>query len=215
VNKNLFFKERKEKNKIVLNAFLFLFILSLSTSFILATATYERNTDFDLKRGCFNNGTFCSPSAECNVTIVNPTTDIVLSNAVMTNQGSYHNVTVNGSLTSSLGEYEVFMTCVDGGRSGFETFPFDITPTGEKGNLLGFYIILFTLTYGVTVYGFTSKNEYVAIIGGMFLMILGLYTYQHGIDIYQNLGAESISILTLALGFMATTSAGISLLEDL
>ena len=59
---------------------------------------YQQDKEVDLKVPCFNNGTYCSGSATCNVTILYPNSSVLVDNQLMTNGGSYHNYHGNTTL---------------------------------------------------------------------------------------------------------------------
>ncbi len=84
----------------------------------------------DVKEQCFNNGTYCAPTALCNVTIFYPNQTTLIDNQPMTNTTSVHNFTLDGIQVESLGLYQVAAICKDGAVNGADTFFFRITPTG-------------------------------------------------------------------------------------
>lgn len=86
----------------------------------------------DIKEPCFNNGTYCSGSALCNLTIWDSNKNIIINNQLMTNQVSFHNYSLNSTQTSSLGEHEVTVVCSDGSLSNFETFYYEVNPQGIR-----------------------------------------------------------------------------------
>lgn len=119
----------------------------------------EQSTSLDIREPCYKNGTYCSGSAVCNISVwkqdgITP----IIVNVVMTNQGAYHNYTLNTTQTAVLGEYEVGVVCSDASVSNYETFYFEITPNGErpstaKGMLyLGLFVVL-VLFLGASIYG--------------------------------------------------------------
>src|SRR3990167_2923773 len=73
--------------------------------------TFKQVTQVDLKRPCFNNGTWCSGAAICNMTIQSPNGNNLITNVRMTNQVSFHNVTLSRSQTVDLGTYTANMVC--------------------------------------------------------------------------------------------------------
>ena len=175
--------------------------------------TFKQVTQIDLKRPCFNNGTWCSPSAICNITIQSPNGDLIINNTRMTNQVSYHNVTLAKSQTVSLGTYKADMICGDGGLFGSDTFFYQITPSGDK-DILGLTIILILLIYIITFFGFFGKHEWISVLGSLGMIILGLYTMVSGVDIYRNFMTDAFSIITIGLGAIIAITAAISIIEE-
>ena len=84
----------------------------------------------DLKVPCLNNDSYCSVSAICNATVLFPSGDVFVEDAVMTNSGSYFNFTMNESNTSVIGVYKLQVTCFDGVDAGYSLIEFKITDSG-------------------------------------------------------------------------------------
>ena len=89
--------------------------------------TFKLNQQVDLKRPCWNNGTYCTAAATCNLTVLYPNSTILISNEDMTNSVSYFNKTLTPTVT---GLYFCIMTCEDAAEHGSETFYFDVTLSG-------------------------------------------------------------------------------------
>jgi len=92
----------------------------------------QQNTNFDIKEPCYNNGTYCSSGAVCNISVWMPNEQTILvDGGGMTNRGTFHNYTLNTSQTNILGDYEASITCTDGSLSNFDSFAFKVTPSGQ------------------------------------------------------------------------------------
>jgi len=138
-----------------------IFLLIILITFTSASEIFKQSEIVDIKQSCYNNGTYCSSTASCNITITDPFSEIILSNQKMTNQLSYHNYTLSSANTSVTGEYIYRVVCNDITplAQNFGTFTFMITPNGEEitsGRALfyiGIIIILIffisALTYGL------------------------------------------------------------------
>jgi hypothetical protein len=143
---------------------------------------YEKNTTIDLKVPCFNNNTFCSPSAICNITIIYPNASVLINNQLMTNGGAFHNYTLTS--TNTIGEYQSYMVCNDGGELGYSTFTFMITPNGQGYNigtmmLFGLIGILTLILALVCLFiGINSEKASLIISGIMMGFIFILVTLQ-------------------------------------
>lgn len=177
--------------------------------------TFKQNTEINLKRTCYFNGTYCDISTRCNITITDRDNNNILINSIMGNTTiNYPNWNKSLSKNNNLliGVYKDDMTCCNINGCGSETFYHEITPSGEK-NVLGLMIILFILGYGITLAGAWSRNIPTTIIGGMGMMILGLYTLNNGIDVYRNFATQFFSIVTSAMGGYWTFVAGMELIE--
>ena len=116
--------------------------------------------------------------------------------------------------TSKLGTYTYSWNnpCVDCSQDNCGN-SFEITPQGDK-NPLGLTFILIGAVYAIGLAGFFFKNEIVTIIGGMAMMILGVYMIIYGIDVYRNFMTNAFSYFTTGLGAFFAISAAMSLIQD-
>ena len=116
----------------IAGTFIAIAVILLMLSFVSAeTITYQQGEIVDLKYPCINNGTYCSGTAACNITIFDPSNAVVVNNKAMTNLGAWHNYTLTALQTAMIGTYQDSMICTDGGLNGYSTFSHDITRTGE------------------------------------------------------------------------------------
>jgi len=165
------------------------------TMFILpsisAQQPYKQSTDVNIKIPCFNNNTYCSASAVCNVTILAPDGSTIVYNQLMTNQLTYHNYTIISNYTSQLGFYQSSMVCQDGGRSGSYTFEFQVTGNGKdppSGIVIVLFSLLFLIIIGFMVYsvvhttGHFIKRDFdildLAMNWGLYFALLALFTLE-------------------------------------
>ena len=192
-------------------AFIFLFIGIASA--IDSEYTFKQNTEVDLKRPCINNGTWCSGSSACNITITNPDSTILVNNVLMTNKGSYHNITLQPNKVLQIGYYKADMVCTDGTLSGSDTFSYQVSPSGNT-NVLGLFIIVIVIIYAIGFIGFFGKNVWVSVLGGLAMIALGLYTLNSGIDVFRTTITEIFSWITIGIGAIFALTAGIELIQD-
>ena len=133
-----------------------------------ANQIYEQGKNISLAQSCYRNGTYCSSSAVCNITVLNPNLEILVINNRMTNQVSFYNFTLNGNVTDKVGEYEYRITCTDTSLSNFGTFKFKVTASGREPSLAEaiIYIVILTITVFIflfSVWGYTRfewKNKF-------------------------------------------------------
>lgn len=195
---------------------LILFILGMIGLVIAQDFTYKAGDTIDIKRNCFNNGTYCSASAVCNLTIIRPDTSVLLNNQPMTNQFSFYNYTLQSSDTWTSGFYQSTMVCNDGGLKGKDEFTLQITPSGNSGTAnIVFFIFLILIFYGLNLVGFFGRNETVTILGGMALMFLGVYMINNGVIIYRDTLTLYFSYVTIGWGFVSTMMASYSIYQDM
>ena len=78
---------------------------------------------------------------------------------------------------------------------------FEITSSGiSSSNVNTYFWILIILTWGVAFIGFFGKNVWVTVIGGMGMIIFGIYILTQGITIYENWITQAISYFSMGLG---------------
>ncbi len=179
---------------------LFLFMVIPMAS---AGLFFEQFEELDLKRACINNNTYCSPSAECNVTILRPDSTILIDNALMTNQGAFHNFTLDAGQTSNAGQHIADIVCLDAGINGYESFDFVLTANGlsqqDNNTLQTFFIILYTIIVIFIIIGYALDKTILHFIAGLMLMVAAVLI---GINSLGNLSDTFIQeiIITLSAG---------------
>lgn len=115
----------KKWEKVFIFAMWGLLYITLSLM-ILNVASAQRdqckvNEDYRISVPCFTCegcGDYCSPTAQCNITINNPYGDTIVNNLPMTNQISLHNFTLNSTMTNESGRYSQTIACLDGSKNG-------------------------------------------------------------------------------------------------
>ncbi len=172
------------KNKIIIGVLMILIIP------IVSALIYEEGSIIDLKIPCFNNGTFCSGSAACNLTVLYPDYTILIEKAAMENQGTYHNYTLNTTHSSTVGEHSVIVSCTDVGYSGQSTFNYDITPTGQEitssqglvsiGLIMSIIFLSFIFCFYGHKFSESPKLFPIALFFMCISLFLGVYTLHLG-----------------------------------
>jgi len=105
--------------------------IALASTTVSATKTYEQGEAIVVSEPCYNDGYYCSDTAECNITFLKPNDNIILANQQMTNQNSYHNYTLNETFANNTGSgFSYCITCVDSGKNASKCFDYDITASG-------------------------------------------------------------------------------------
>jgi hypothetical protein len=198
-------------------------ILLLALFIPLVTALTDSDADylikqysvFDIKRNCVYNGSSCDYAAACNITInsVQGNGTILYNNTLMTNQGSYHNLTLTGADTKIAGWYQGMITCEDHGDYGSDSFYYRVTPTGDENNTNTFIIIgvVFAL---IIAFGYLIRDEYVVFIGGIAALIAGIYGEIYGFGSTQTDFTRMLSLVIIGLGIIFTIQPAYSLIES-
>lgn len=144
---------------------IFIFVLLFIP--LVLSETYKQNEPLDLKTQCIANGTYCSASAYCNITIQYPNASLLINNAKMTNQIAFFNYTLKDS--STLGNYACTFTCCDSGYCATNSCDFKINGIGYELTiqqsilyiilLSGILIILLFTIWGAIVMPFKNPRD--------------------------------------------------------
>jgi len=128
---------------------LILLILLIMINVVIAdepVAYYHIDDTFNLNIPCYNSGSYCSATATCNITIIDPQVNTLVNNKQMTNSGSYHNITINPTV---VGDYQTYVMCTDGSDSNYNSFIFQVNNVGREIEnvqpMLLFYVFLIVI----------------------------------------------------------------------
>jgi len=193
----------------------FLSIVLFLSLFVFIINTVEASNPYlgTVRVGsCISLKQICSSCTYNNVTsVVAPDATQLLSNSPMTKIGSEYNRTF--CQTTQVGEYTVSgVGDIDGTEEGW-IYNFSVTPSGYI-NILGLFIIVIGVIYGIAFFGFFGKNEWIAVLGGMAMIVLGLFTLNNGIDVYRNFMTQAFSFITIGLGAIFALTAGVEIIND-
>lgn len=162
------------------------------------------NTDVDLKQACFNNGTYCSSLANCNISVLYPNGEILVNNIMMTNQVSFHNISFEKTQIRRLGIYNADMTCKDGTVHGKETFQIEVTADGAPSEPfpMQFSIIILGVIM-IAVGKIDTKYSMFQTLGAIIVFVMGVVTVYPGYSFinYSNLAGQVIGFVGIGMGF--------------
>ncbi len=151
---------QSEVKKIIFGMILCIFLLAS-----VSALTLKQNTTSDINLVCINAG-YCSAAAECNVSVFAPNEEVILDGVTATQSASlaFHNITLNSTQTSQLGEYQVGGFCKDGSVTQLVDFTFDVTHSGgvlkEGSTSILIMAIIFMLVIGaLCLFGFFRKDQ--------------------------------------------------------
>lgn len=183
-----------------------IFLLSLSSASIENLGTFKQGSSFDLLQTCED----CTQN---NITrVLFPNGSVALNEVAMERDDTFYNLTFSNTLT--LGIYQVNGFGDPAGVKTIFNYKFEITPTGDKDSLLGFFIVVYLILAGIVVFGFYIHNEWIAILGGMGLIFIGVFILNTGIVIFRNDATQVISLITIGLGTIISIVTGLSIVEN-
>ncbi len=191
-----------------LNILYFLLILLVVPLASAEDITISFNKEFDLKRQCINNGTYCSSSAVCNMTIFYPDGNTFLDNELMTNQISFHNVTLPSANINMFGKHPSLMVCTDSGGdisgNGVDPFIIEVTGDGKRNDVFPtqFSFIILGVVF-IVISRVKSELSLFGSLGSMLLMVMGVITLYPGYSgfNYSTLPGQALGMSIIGLGF--------------
>ena len=179
---------------------------------VMASAEYlpqQQNTAFTLKVTS-NNASACNLSS-----IQYPDGTATIFNLPLTKDGQTFYKTIASGNYSQLGSICHDILCTDGVSIEPGSVCRVVSPSGNSGSSnLGFIILVFAVIYGIAFVGFFGKNETVAIIGGLAMIGLGIYTVNSGVVLYQDAITKVLSWTTIGLGAFFSIFTGVEVIKD-
>ncbi len=204
---NLNFSWRTMQNKILASLFLLLILVTTVTAqqtLEEQIPSFQFNTEFDLKRACFDNGFFCSSVFTCNITLISPDGQVLVNNQVMTNQGSYRNITVSQISNDQLGFIQGIESCSNSTSAGPDTFTVAITGDGKPFQIFPQQFFIIILSFAMIVIGLAQeKLRMFKHMGAILMMIMGVITIYPGYSFinYTTLLGKGLGFILVGLGF--------------
>ncbi len=156
-----------------INKYVIILILMAIIPLISAveTLTYQIDTNITIRESCHNNGSLCSSSAICNITVFNPKGVNLVDNLAMTQDPSlaFFNFTINSTDSDTIGFYRYDIVCSDVGNTNFGSFNLQVTGGGvdpslpqviTNGLLLAIIVFVFIFNvWGFTRLSWTNKQD--------------------------------------------------------
>jgi len=186
-------RDRIKKTPLLMTFIIFSMFITggIFVSALDSLGTFKQNDCINISQVC-DDATFISISS---VTYPNSTRAIEQVNMTSLGSGEYVYEFTN---TSTSGRYDV-RGISDGCDKTFATY-FEITPSGFVGTL-GFYIIILILSLGLIILGYSIEDAWVIVLGGMGLILVGLFILLYGINgIKDSAYTYSFGIITIMAG---------------
>ena len=197
--------------------FFFLFSFLLLIPIISSSdLTFQYGKEFDIKRPCFNNGTYCTLSRGCNLSITYPDGSSLLNNGVMTNNETYSNYTIFSTSNNQLGELSATMMCCDSApliACNFNTFTIEITGDGEPYRTFPHQFSIIIMGFLMIGAGFAKENLRIfKTMGAMVIILMGVLTLYPGYSFinWTTLMGKGMGFTFLGLGFYFLIEDGFS-----
>ena len=133
-------------------------IVILVMPMVVAQPVFEKDTDVVLSVPCTISGAVCGGTATCVGTVLDPEQNTLYNEEAMTQNGAVFELNLTTSDTALNGEYQLSVSCTQGGRSSSKNLIFFVTPNGElattsKGILYVGLFAIFMIFFGLTLYG--------------------------------------------------------------
>jgi len=175
------------------------------------TEIYKINTPTNLQFTCTLNDAIPT-AATFNITITDKEGNYLINNQQTNDLG---NGAFNYTVTFPKSEiYKVQMFCTDGSYSYSNEGYYNITPSGFSGTL-GFYILIFILSFGIIIFGFYLKDAPIVILGSFGLYFVGLYILFYGLDgIKDPVYTWAIGIIILMLAAYISIRSAYELITE-
>ena len=192
----------------ILLIFALMFSISIVSAIEIEPAT--QGEDKLLYQTC-NNCTFC------NITrVTNEVGDLLLSNIVFNQDGTYYSFTLGGGNTTTLGDYTYCYDCGNTEDSETGCIDFKVTPAGREGNdNIALYIILIVMIYSVTLISFFGRNIPLSTLTGMLMTFFGVWIIRNGIVIYRDNLTNYFGYVTIFIGALIAIMAILAWIQDI
>ena len=182
---------------------LFLPLISASQSL----GTFKQNSNVNLIQSCTN-------STYANITQVTaPNSEkIITGQYSMTKSGDNYNYTFTS--TYQIGTYLVYGSCDENGAYTTWQYDFEITPSGYSDSL-GFFIIILIIIISLIALGFFVKDGWFVVIGGMALIIFGIYSINNGVVGYRDMFVTwATGLFMIAVGAYLSVRSTIEMIDE-
>jgi len=205
--------------KIILTLIFGIFLISLASA---SPSFYVKQYEpYDITFSCTDDSQplgFCSPTTECNITIIYPNSTTMVNNQNATNlfNGKF-NYSLDSSQTSINGKYIVRVGCSGNGLNNSGDFTYEVNPLGKESKSFSLNPILIFLTIFAFIFiglGIWIKIPALGFIGAILLILAGMYTMIYGFGDVTNLYTRGVGIALLGLGLIFMISSAYEWLTE-
>ena len=156
----------------------------------------------------------CDDCTYNNITsVVGPRGNILVHDVEMIKDGTQYTYIFNNTYVQQIGIYRVNGYGDEGGSISTWEYTFETTPSGFIGTFQ-LYIVILAILSGVILLGFSIKEAWFVILGGMGFIILGVYSLNSGIVGFQDMFMiYAISLFEIGIGAILSIGAGIQKMD--
>ena len=150
----------------------------------------------------------CNNCTYCNFTQVKyPNKEVFLSNIEATQDGTYFSYDILGGNNSEVGEYEYCYDCGNAVEKETGCLNYLVTPSGFIGTL-GLYIVFLIVLGGIIILGFSISEVWFVVLGGLGLILLGIYSINYGIVGFRDMFMTwAVGLFEIAVGAILSIGA--------
>lgn len=115
--------------------------------------------------------------------------------------------------TSQIGNYQYCTMGDVGGTNTTACKDFEITPSGFQATL-GFYIVLLVVLASIVILGFSIKEAWFVILGGMGLIAFGIYSINYGVVGFRDMFMTwTIGLFEIGVGAILSIGSAIQKMD--
>jgi len=190
--------------KLLLTLMLGIFLISMVTAY----SPHQQDTPWNVIISS-NNAT------SCNVSYIKyPSNSVITLNAAMNRDGTSFNYTLSAGNFTGLGDFCAGISCTDGTTNEVGSVCREVTPSGYAGTFQ-LYIIILIILMSVVFLGFSIKEAWFVVLGGMGFIILGVYSLNSGIVGFRDMFMTwTISLFEIAIGTILSVGSGIQKMNE-
>jgi len=169
----------------------------------------KQNQPMNIIQSCAN-----STYANISSAIVDSSGTVLIDSQTSMNElsGDTYNYTISD--TSQISKYTIIGFCDENGKKITWKLGYEVTPSGFI-DTLGFYLVIILLLALLIFMGFYISEEWFVILGGMGLIMLGIYSINAGIagfrDMFMTWG---MGLFEIGVGFILAMKSSFELFRD-
>jgi len=187
--------------KLLLTFIMSLLLISLVSA--VDYAPHEQDTKWNVVISS-NNATTCNLSY-----VQYPNNLIITLNALMIRDGTSFNYTLAATNFTHLGNMCAGISCTDGVTNEVGSVCRAITPSGYEGTFQ-LYIIILIVLMSIIILGFSIKEAWFVVLGGMGFIMLGVYSLNSGIVGFRDMYMTwAISLFEITIGTILSVGSAI------